>query len=219
MTSTQDRLSRFRELLRTEDSKTLRGECGNLLAAGIEFEDIARVVWEHVSEKSVADPSWLPAASCVNHADQFAQVELQLPADKHKMVLFGESRPEFRRSELPPRLTGSLEELQLRLREVSASNDWLLTERCLLGIVYQSDVETTFQSVFAQLLRPEYLGTRSGAWWTELRLVTMRCAVEQWRRYGDEAISAFLCRNGARQCARQVGTPDEKTTGRDAIAD
>ena len=210
MESSTELLSQFREQLRTENAQTLRRRCQTLFETGIEYNEIAPIIWHHVRNNSVADYSWLPAASCVNHADMAAQVELQNSVDKHVVMTFGEPTPEFRRTEPPPPLEGALDELRSRLNDISASNDWLLTERCLLGIAQQSDVKTTLRCIIEQLLRPEYLGTRSGAWWTELRLVTIRCQAEIWQHYGDAAILPVACRNGGRQCAKTVGRVSEK---------
>ncbi len=207
---TQEPLTEFRAKLRTENTRSLREQCQSLIASGIDYKNIARVIWDNISENSVADTSWLPAASCVNHTDCFWQVSIQRPEDQHKVICFGEPAPEFRRVEAPPPLEGAIDALKERLPILGASHDWLLTERCLLGIARQSDALTTLTCIVEQLLRVEYLGKRSGPWWSETRLVTARCMIEVWQCYGDEAIIPYACRYGARLCARQVGEPEEE---------
>ena len=154
MESSTELLNQFSEQLRTENAQRLRRRCQALVASGVEFDEIARLIWDHVAEKSVADYSWLPAASCVNHADMAAQVELQSYDDKHAVMTFGEPIPEFRRTEVPPPLEGSLDELRSRLNDISASNDWLLTERCLLGIAKHSDAKTTLRCIIEHYVQP-----------------------------------------------------------------
>ena len=207
---TQEKLKQFRETLRTETKRSvLQEHCRELIAAGIDYDDIAPVIWDIIVEKSVADPSWLPAASIVNHTDAFWHVAIQRPEDKHKQIWFGEPWPEFRRVETPPPLEGTLIELQARISEVAATHDWLLTERCLLGIAAQSDAETLLKCIAEHIL-PKKSHVMTGRWWSDTRLTTIRCMVDVWQRYGDEAIIPFACRYGARLCAKITDDTDEQ---------
>ena len=206
----QEQLKQFRDKLRTEEKlQVLQEHCRELIASGVDYNDIAPIIWEVIVEKSLADPSWLPAASIVNHTDAFWHVAIQRPEDKHKQIWFGEPWPEFRRVEPPPPLEGELEELQARLPEVAATHDWLLTERCLLGIAQRSNAETLLRCL-AELLLPSRYDIRSGPRFSETRVTTVRCMVDVWQRYGDEAIIPFACRYGARLCAKQCDEPDEQ---------
>ena len=205
----QEQLRRFRVKLQTEVKlQTLQEHCRDLIASGVDYDEIAPIIWDIIVEKSRADPSWLPAASIVNHTDAFWHVAIQRPEDKHKQIWFGEPWPEFRRVEEPPPLEGTLEELQARLREVASTHDWLLTERCLLGIAQQSNAETLLRCLAEHLL-PTY-NDRSGPQFSETRVTTVRCMVDVWQRYGDEAIIPFACRYGARLCAKKGNDLDEQ---------
>ena len=209
--TTSDPLSRFGELLRqTEDRPTLREACREMFAAGIHFDEVARVIWDRVSEKAVADPSWMPAASCVNFADMFSHVELHAPGDQHGVCVYGEPPPEFQRSHPPTAVEGTLGELQVRFSEAAASHDWQLTERCLLGIAQQAGIKSTLATILDHLLQAEFIGTTAGPWWAELRHVTIGCIIEIWQRLGDEAILPVLCYTGARHCAKRTGEADEQ---------
>lgn len=205
-----EQLKTFREALRTEKKRSeLQELCRELLASGIDYNDIAPVIWDIIVEKTDAETSWLPAASIVNHTDAFWHVAIQRPEDKHKHIWFGEPWPEFRRVEAPLPLAGTLEELQARLPEVAATHDWLLTERCLLGIAEQSDAKTILQCI-AEYLLPTKSHVMTGPWWSDTRITTVRCMVDAWKRYGDEAVIPIACRYGARLCAKTTRETDEQ---------
>lgn len=204
MTSTSNHLERFRVVLRqTEDRPTLREECRVMLESGVAFSYIARTIWDHVSEKSVADFSWLPAASCVNHADMYAHVQLHESGDKHRVITFGGPIPEFRRTQPPP-LKGSLDELRSRFCDIASAHDWQLTERCLLGIPKQSGIVSTFSTILDHLLQSNFIGTTAGPWWAELRHVTIGCLIETRQRFGRSRIaSTTISRGRLRQHIRR----------------
>ncbi len=206
---TPEQLKQLRRNLRKrEPLKVLQEHCRELIAAGVQYSEIAPVIWEVIVEKSLGDPTWLPAASIVNHTDAFWHVAIQRPEDKHKQIWFGEPWSGFRRAEAPPPLEGTLEDLQARLPEVASTNDWLLTERCLLGIAQQSDAKTVLKCLAEHLL-PRF-DVRSGPQYSETRVTTVRCMVDVWQRYGDEAITPFACRYGARLCAKQCDELNEQ---------
>ena len=50
---------------------------------------MARVIGGWVSGIAVADPSWLPAAGCVDFADSFTMVGIQHSENQHSQILFG----------------------------------------------------------------------------------------------------------------------------------
>lgn len=205
-----EKLKHFRTLLVTESKSSLKTECQTLIAEGVGYKEIVGAILSRVSSCSVADPSWLPAASSINLSDSLVHVALQKPENKHKLMVFGERDPQFRRVEMPPSVEGTLEELRTRLKEASLGNDRWLVERCLLGIAGQFGVATTFESVLECLLEPRYLGVVSGPWWSSVRHLSVACQMDLWQTFGDEAIREMLCHLGSKQCAKVTGEADER---------
>ena len=206
---TSDRLARFRELLQTEDRDHLKAECASLFADGIEHREILQVILSRASQGSVADPSWLPAASTINLSDSLVHVRLQSIENRHKMVAFGQLNPEFRRIERPPLIQGSLAEVHARFQDASIGNDWQLAERCLLTICDQSGIESVFETVLNCLMESRYLGVTSGPWWSGIRHLAIGCQIELWQEFGENAMQEIACYLGAKQCTKMVNPPGE----------
>ena len=206
-----EQLNELREQLRTANDSELRELCAALFVAGVEHKDIIRTVLSGVTESAVADSSWLPTANVINLSDSLVHVPLQLDENKHHMLVFGERHPRFRRIEVPPRVEGSVEELQSRFEEAIVGNDWQFGERCLLGIADEAGLEVVFATILETLLKPRYLGTTSGAWWAGVRHLLVGCMIDLWKEFGDDALRQVICHRGAKQCATAIEKHNERT--------
>ena len=208
---TDEQIGKLRIHLQDADNSTLREYCRELIAAGAHHKDIIRVILSDISASAVADDTWLPTASIINISDSLVHVPLQLDENKHHMMAFGERRPPFRRVEIPPRVAGSTEELRARFEEAMIGNDWQLGERCLLGIADADGIESVFATLLHTLLKPRYVGTTSGSWWAGVRHLLIGGMIDLWQEFGDTALFAVACHKGAKQCAKQVESPNERT--------
>lgn len=211
MNAHETQLDTLRETLRTENDDAIKAECKSSLESGIDHKDIVRVILRRITDCSVADPSWLPAASFINLFDSLVHVALQAPEDKHKLIVTGERSPKFRRIESPPPVTGSIDEVTCRFAEATDGNDCQLGERCLLGIADQADIKAVFATTLECLLQPRFLGVTSGPWWAGVRHLSVGCLIDLWQQFGDEAVVAVICHFGAKQCAKMVDRPSDQT--------
>lgn len=204
-------LREFRELLASEnDKEVLRVHCQELFAAGIDHEQIVDAILSRMTEFTVGDPSWLPAASFVNLSDSLVHVALQKLDDRHKVMAFGQGRPEFRRLDQPPSVGDTLETSMARFSEAVFANDPQLAERCLLGVMKHAGLKQVFHVLFECLLQPRYLGQTPGPWWAGVRHLAIGNATHLWQIYGDRLAPA-VCYVGARHCSKATKPGDEKT--------
>ncbi len=205
-------LENLRRMLRTETLEAIKGECRALFASGVAHDEIVREVLLQVSASSVADPSWLTAASFINLSDSLVLCDLQLPENKHELIVVGKRHPEYRRIERPPSETGTLEQIQDRFRTAAEGNDYLLCERCLLGIADLSGIQAVYSTILDCLLQPRFLGVTSGPWWAGVRHLSIGCQISLWRQFEDIDFTEVACHLGAKQCARAMEPPDTRTS-------
>lgn len=196
--------------LKNSSRQELREHCAELIAAGVEHKTIIRAMMTSVSACAVSGESWLPTASIINLSDSLVHVPLQLDENKHFMMAFGERHPEFRRVEVPPRIAGSIEELQTRFDKAIRGNDWQLGERCLLGIATEADLNAVFATLLETLLDPRYLGTTSGSWWASVRHLLIGGMIDLRNEFSDETLLHTVCNRGAKQCAKVIGQHSER---------
>lgn len=206
-----DQLNKLAGLLEEDNNALLSEYCGELIAEGVNHQDIIRAVLKSVASHAFADESWLPSASIINLSDSLVHVPLQLEQNKRHLLVFGERRPSFRRIKAPPRAEGNVEVLKQQFDAATRGNDWQYGERCLLGIADEKGINAVLATLLETLLHPRFLGTTSGPWWASVRHLLIGCMIDLRQEFGDNELLHAICNKGAKQCARKIGKRSEAT--------